>query len=230
VVVGTPTSTTQAGEPYTEDTRSAAAQSFTASKTGLVTSMDVALRVASGETVYNRALLCLWLTTGAPQGSPLAKDLDDGNQCFNATGGTDGFVTVTFDRALYLEEGAKYFLTLRHGAWYAQTTRFAAVPNVSPMPFAGAMEPSQSVTSLAIWLGAKGNPYWPATSGTTGEALTQAPGSAAWTTDRDLDLAFRYDSTPWLASGGGAECPMWQVHVLLHGLPLRAEPHHGVRL
>jgi len=191
VVVGTPVAGAVDGEPYTEGTRSAAAQSFTATQTGLITGMDLGLRVGTSNA-YNRALLCLWITTVAPQGSLLAEDLDDGNQCFNATGGTDGFVTVTFARPVYMEAGIKYFLTMRHGAWYAQTTRFAALPNTSPMRMAGGMEPRLSQTDTAIWLGAKGNPYWPENTGFKGEALLQAAGSTTWVTDRDMDLAFRF--------------------------------------
>lgn len=191
VIVGTPAPGAVDGEPYTEGDRSAAAQSFTSTMTGLITGIDVALRVGTS-TAYNRALLCLWITTGAPQGSPLAKDLDDGNQCFNATGGTDGFVTVTFARAVYMEAGTKYFVTMRHGAWYAQTTRFATLPNTSPMRMMGGMEPMKTQTDTAIWLGAKGNPYWHGASGFTGEAFIQAAGSNTWVEDRDLDLAFRF--------------------------------------
>jgi len=192
VVIGRATPETIVGEPYTEVQRSAAAQSFVAAKTGLVVAMDVALRVAHGN-VYGRAALCLWITKISPQGTPGSINVDDGNKCFDAVAGSDGFVTVTFDRAVYIEEGVTYFLTLRHGAWYSQTTRFAALPNTVPMKMAGGMEVGKSQTASAIWLGAYGNPYWPYTSGMgSGEALTQDEGTDVWTTHRDLDLAFRY--------------------------------------
>jgi len=189
--VGVAVNDTVVGEPATEKTRSAAAQSFTAVRTALISELEIFLEVPDGG-VYGRSLLCLWLSSGGPQGSHTATEVPDGNKCFEVVAGTSAWVTVVFDRAPHVSQGLKYFITLRHGKWYPQDTIFAAIPNAQPLAYDGSMEPALLPTAPARWRGGGGNPYWPGQHGLPGEAMALAPGGEQWELRKDEDLAFRY--------------------------------------
>ena len=60
-VVGDAVPTTEPGNLLTEETRSAAAQSFTAVRNGLIPALDIGLSVPNAGA-YGRSLLCLWVT------------------------------------------------------------------------------------------------------------------------------------------------------------------------
>jgi len=195
--------------------------------------VEIGLRIPSSGNVYGRSLLCMWVSTGDVQGSWLGTDVDDGNVCRNVTAGTEGFVGFTFDRPVYVVKGTKYFLTVRHGNWYSQTTKFAAIPNTVPMQSLGGMEDALSPTAIATWLGATGNPYWPQSRDLPGEAATRAPGEAAsWIVQRDMDLSFRYSicSTgfPYVLNLTTGFDHITEVAKWPHGCcTARASPRHG---
>lgn len=191
VTVGAYVSSTILGDESTEQDRLQAAQSFKAEATELINTVSLDLEVTETGT-FGESDLCLWITTGAPRGATGFQDVTNGYKCKAVATGTNGYVDFVFDRGVFVEKDTTYYLTLKHGQWFEATSRWAEDSNSEPVAKQMAGMRIGGPTVPAKWRGSDLNPYWPGSSGLTGEAHVKSEGdNTLWVVQPNHDLRFK---------------------------------------